>query len=154
VLRRPFELIRDRSQQLDDLSDRACRAVRRRLEQARQQTASVAAGKARDIDQAVAAARAAFPTRADKGAEARGEILERFAQRILDKKEQLSAVETADNGSLLIANLKRIVDRAAHNIAFFAKRARELGVHSDRSSRAACRQSSVVRESDFWIAPP
>ena len=86
----------------------------------------VAAGGAREVDQAVAAARAAFPAWAALGPEARGAILERFAQGILDHRDALSAVETADNGSLLIANQKRIVDRAAHNLAFFAKLAREL----------------------------
>jgi 5-carboxymethyl-2-hydroxymuconic-semialdehyde dehydrogenase len=86
----------------------------------------VAAGGAPDVDRAVRAARAAFPAWAALGPEGRGAILERFAQGILDRKHELSAVETADNGSLLIANQKRIVDRAAHNVAFFAARARTL----------------------------
>jgi acyl-CoA reductase-like NAD-dependent aldehyde dehydrogenase len=86
----------------------------------------VAAGGKHAVDQAVRAARAAFPAWAALGPEERGKILDRFAQRILDRKSELAAVETADNGSLLIANLKRIVDRAAHNIAFFAELAREL----------------------------
>jgi 5-carboxymethyl-2-hydroxymuconic-semialdehyde dehydrogenase len=88
--------------------------------------AEVSAGDARAVDQAVGAARAAFPAWAQLGATARGDILLRFAQAILDRKDQLAAVETVDNGSLLIANQKRIVDRAAHNIAFFAEFARTL----------------------------
>jgi 5-carboxymethyl-2-hydroxymuconic-semialdehyde dehydrogenase len=87
---------------------------------------AVAAGGAREVDAAVSAAAGAFPAWAALGPEGREPILERLAQAILDHKAQLSAVETADNGSLLIANQKRIVDRAAHNIAFFAKLAREL----------------------------
>jgi acyl-CoA reductase-like NAD-dependent aldehyde dehydrogenase len=86
----------------------------------------VAAGGPHAVDQAVRAARAAFPAWAALGPEGRGAILDRFAQGIVDHKAELAAVETADNGSLLIANLKRIVDRAAHNVAFFSKRAREL----------------------------
>ena len=86
----------------------------------------VCAGGARDIDQAVRAARAAFPAWAALGPEGRGPILDRFARAILERKQELAAVETADNGSLLIGNLKRVVDRAAHNIGFFAKFAREL----------------------------
>jgi acyl-CoA reductase-like NAD-dependent aldehyde dehydrogenase len=86
----------------------------------------VAAAGALEVDAAVQAARAAFPAWAALGPEGRGPILERFAQAILDHKDALSVVETADNGSLLIANQKRIVDRAAHNVAFFAKLAREL----------------------------
>jgi acyl-CoA reductase-like NAD-dependent aldehyde dehydrogenase len=88
--------------------------------------AEVAAGGREDVNRAVEAARTAFPAWSALGAEGRGKILDRFAQAILDHKEQLSAVETADNGSLLVANLKRIVDRAAHNVAFFSKLAREL----------------------------
>jgi 5-carboxymethyl-2-hydroxymuconic-semialdehyde dehydrogenase len=84
----------------------------------------VAAGGAREVDQAVRAARAAFPGWAALGPEARGAILDGFAQGILARRDELAAVETADNGSLLIGNLKRIVERAAHNIAFFAELAR------------------------------
>jgi 5-carboxymethyl-2-hydroxymuconic-semialdehyde dehydrogenase len=86
----------------------------------------VAAGGASEIDRAVAAARAAFPAWAALGPTGRGEVLDRFAQAILANKERFAAVETADNGSLLIANQKRIVDRAAHNISYFSKFARSL----------------------------
>jgi aminomuconate-semialdehyde/2-hydroxymuconate-6-semialdehyde dehydrogenase len=86
----------------------------------------VARGDAADVDRAVSAARAAFPAWAALGAEGRAPILERFAQGILARREALSQVETADNGSLLIANQKRIVDRAAHNISFFSDFAKRL----------------------------
>ncbi|HKU39065.1 MAG TPA: aldehyde dehydrogenase family protein, partial [Polyangiales bacterium] len=86
----------------------------------------VAAGGAAEVDAAVRAARAAFPSWAALGSEKRGEILARFASAILAHKDQLSAVETVDNGSLLIANQKRIVDRAAHNLSYFAEFARKL----------------------------
>ncbi len=86
----------------------------------------VAAGGADEVDRAVQAARAAFPAWAALGPEGRGAILDRFAALILEHKAQLSAVETADNGSLLIANQKRIVDRAAHNISYFSGLARTL----------------------------
>ena len=86
----------------------------------------VSAGGAADVEQAVAAARNAFPRWAALGPEGRGAILDRFAREILARKEELAAVETADNGSLLIGNLKRGVDRAAHNIAFFSISARRL----------------------------
>ena len=44
-------------------------------------------------------------------------------------------METADNGSLLLGNLKRVVDRAAHNIAFFSDFAREPRPRSAPRSR-------------------
>jgi aminomuconate-semialdehyde/2-hydroxymuconate-6-semialdehyde dehydrogenase len=84
----------------------------------------VSAGGSTDVERAVGAARRAFPTWASLGPIARGAILERFAQGILERKEDLAAVETADNGSLLVGNLKRVVDRAAHNIQFFSDFAR------------------------------
>jgi 5-carboxymethyl-2-hydroxymuconic-semialdehyde dehydrogenase len=87
---------------------------------------AVAAGGAAEVDRAVAAARAAFPGWAALGPAGRGEILERFAKAILERKDALSNVETLDNGSLLIANQKRIVERAAHNISYFAHFARTL----------------------------
>jgi 5-carboxymethyl-2-hydroxymuconic-semialdehyde dehydrogenase len=88
--------------------------------------ASVSAGNAEAVDQAVCAARAAFPAWAQLGAAGRGEILARFAQGILARKDELAVVETTDNGSLLIANQKRIVDRAAHNLSYFAEFAHTL----------------------------
>ena len=42
ALRRPFEMVQDRAQLLDELTDRSRRAVWRRMEQARRQTASFA----------------------------------------------------------------------------------------------------------------
>jgi 5-carboxymethyl-2-hydroxymuconic-semialdehyde dehydrogenase len=86
----------------------------------------VSAGGHADVDAAVAAARRAFAAWAALGPGGRGEILERFAEAILRRKADLAAVETADNGSLLVGNLKRVVDRAAHNVSFFSKLAREL----------------------------
>ena len=88
--------------------------------------ANVSAGSAEEIDAAVAAARRAFPTWAALGPEGRHPILKRFAKVILDHAKELSAVETADNGSLLVGNLARVIPRAAHNIEFFADFALQL----------------------------
>jgi acyl-CoA reductase-like NAD-dependent aldehyde dehydrogenase len=82
--------------------------------------AELAAGGAAEVDAAVAAARAAFPSWAERGAAGRLAILQRFAQGIQARAAELAAVETTDNGSLLAGNLQRVVPRAAQNIAFFA----------------------------------
>jgi aminomuconate-semialdehyde/2-hydroxymuconate-6-semialdehyde dehydrogenase len=87
----------------------------------------VAAGDATVVDAAVGAARRAFEGWAALDPTRRGAILDGFARAILDRKEAFANVETADNGSLLAGNLHRVVDRAAHNIAFFADLARTLG---------------------------
>ncbi|MGO9454584.1 MAG: aldehyde dehydrogenase family protein [Candidatus Binataceae bacterium] len=88
--------------------------------------ADVSAGGAGEVDAAVAAARRAFPKWAALGPEGRHAILSRFAKAILDHTKEIAAVETEDNGSLLIGNAGRMVPRAAHNIQFFADRALKL----------------------------
>ena len=88
--------------------------------------ADVCAGGPDEIDAAVAAARRAFPQWAALGPEGRHPILKRFAQAILDHGKEIAALETEDNGSLLIGNAMRVVPRAALNIQFFADRALRL----------------------------
>jgi len=88
--------------------------------------ADMSAGGAEEIDAAVAAARRAYPKWAAFGPEGRHPILKRFAQAILDHGKEIAAVETEDNGSLLIGNSARMVPRAALNIRFFADRALKL----------------------------
>ncbi|HUN51422.1 MAG TPA: aldehyde dehydrogenase family protein [Candidatus Sulfotelmatobacter sp.] len=83
--------------------------------------ANVSAGGAEEADAAVAAARRAFPAWAALGPAGRLPILKRFAAGILARKDELAAVETADNGSLLAMNRERMIPRAAHNIEFFAE---------------------------------
>jgi acyl-CoA reductase-like NAD-dependent aldehyde dehydrogenase len=86
----------------------------------------VAAGGPEAVDDAVAAARQAFPGWAALGPDGRGAILDRVADAILARRDELATVETLDNGSLLAGNLKRVVHRSAHNIQFFADFARTL----------------------------
>ncbi len=92
--------------------------------------ADVSAGAEAEIDQAVSAARRAFPAWAALGPEGRLPILKRFAEGIRRRADDLAAVETADNGSLLTANLARMVPRAALNIEFFAEHATKLDDHT------------------------
>ncbi|MFK7895231.1 MAG: aldehyde dehydrogenase [Myxococcota bacterium] len=88
--------------------------------------ASVAAGGPEEVEAAVSAARAAFPEWAALGAAGRLPILKRFADGIRARAAELAAVETADNGSLLMGNQMRMVPRAAQNIEFFAEHAMKL----------------------------
>ena len=83
--------------------------------------AEVSAGSVRDAEAAVRAAREAFPRWAALGPEGRRPTLERLANGILARIDALSAVETRDNGSLLIGNRKNVIARCARNIAFFAE---------------------------------
>jgi len=91
-----------------------------------------AAGGADEVDGAVAAARAAFPAWAALGPGGRGELLDALAARIRGCIEELAAVETEDNGSLLLGNRKRVIARGAHNIEFFAAWAERLVERPER----------------------
>jgi len=92
--------------------------------------ADVAAGGQVEAEAAVDAARRAFPAWAALGPEGRAPILHRFAEGLRARAADLAAVETLDNGSLLLGNLHRIVPRAALNISFFADWALTLAGHS------------------------
>ena len=86
----------------------------------------VARGTMREVDMAVAAATAAFPAWAALGAARRLKILEKLAHIIEARVEELAAVETMNNGSLLEASRLRVMKRGGHNIHFFAELAKDL----------------------------
>ena len=92
--------------------------------------ANVASGGKPEVDQAVDAARRAFPAWAALGPEGRLPYLKRFADGIRARAKDLAAVETMDNGSLMAGNLHRVVPRAAQNIEFFADWALTLQGHT------------------------
>lgn len=92
--------------------------------------ADVAAGGKAEVEQAVAAARKAFPSWAALGPKGRLPILKRFAEGLKARAAELAAVETMDNGSLLLGNVYRVVPRAAQNIEFFADWALTLDGYS------------------------
>ncbi len=95
--------------------------------------ADVASGGKEQADQAVDAARKAFPAWAALGPEGRLPFLKRFAEGIRQRAKDLAAVETMDNGSLLAGNVQRVVPRAAQNIEFFADWALTLQGHTIES---------------------
>lgn len=92
--------------------------------------ADISAGGKAEADAAVAAARKAFPAWAALGPKGRLPILKKFAEGLKARANELAAVETMDNGSLLIGNVHRVVPRAAQNIEFFAEWALTLDGHS------------------------
>ncbi|MFM6968035.1 MAG: aldehyde dehydrogenase [Microbacteriaceae bacterium] len=81
----------------------------------------ISRGGAREIDLAVAAAKAAFPGWAKLGAKGRGERLLRLAELVEENVETLANIETLDNGSLLRSHLRGVMPRVAMNIRFFAE---------------------------------
>ncbi len=81
---------------------------------------NIARGGKAEVDAAVAAARAAFPSWAALNPRERGVIIHRIADLVEANIEQLAQVETADNGSLLRSHRRGVMPRVVHNLRFFA----------------------------------
>jgi 5-carboxymethyl-2-hydroxymuconic-semialdehyde dehydrogenase len=93
--------------------------------------AQVHAGGAAEVDRAVAAARAAFPAWAALPVSERGAILRRVAEGIEARVEDLSRVETRDNGSLIRSHRRGVMPRVAMNFRAFADFAEHKLGHPD-----------------------
>ncbi|TQS43911.1 aldehyde dehydrogenase [Cryptosporangium phraense] len=100
-----------------------------------QEIARVAAGGPDDVDAAVAAARAAFPAWAALPVAERSAILRRAADGIEARIEDLSRVETLDNGSLIRSHRRGVMPRVALNFRAFADYAEKQLGHPDLSVR-------------------
>jgi aminomuconate-semialdehyde/2-hydroxymuconate-6-semialdehyde dehydrogenase len=96
--------------------------------------AQVHAGAAAEVDRAVAAARAAFPAWAALPVTERSAILRRVADGVEARLEELSRVETRDNGSLLRSHRRGVMPRVAMNFRYFADMAESLS-HPDMEVR-------------------
>lgn len=97
--------------------------------------AQVAAGGAAEVDAAVAAARAAFPAWAALPVGERANILRRVAEGIEGRIEDLSLVETRDNGSLIRSHRRGVMPRVAMNFRAFADFAEKKLAHPDMEVR-------------------
>lgn len=119
----------------------------------------VAAGTAAEVYEAVAAAQSAFPAWAALGPRGRGVYLGRLADIIEQRVENLAALETADNGSLLEASRLRVMKRGANNFRFFADLAERLqGEEWDNTTnnghnRVLYQPSGVTAVITPWNAP-
>ncbi|MFM2423019.1 MAG: hypothetical protein RL291_1549, partial [Pseudomonadota bacterium] len=83
----------------------------------------VAAGDARDIDAAVAAARAAFDkgTWSNMAPKARKRVLQKFADLILKHREELALLETLDMGKPITDSLRVDIPASAACIQWYAE---------------------------------
>src|SRR6478736_5891669 len=80
----------------------------------------IAAGGEDEVDQAVAAARAAFPAWAALPVAERSATLRQLADGIDARAEDLARVETRDNGSLLRSHRRGVMPRVGMNFRYFA----------------------------------
>ena len=84
--------------------------------------ATIARGKATDIDRAAKAAKAAFPEWAAMPGDARKKLLHKIADAIVARAEEIAFVESMDTGQA-IRFMSKAALRGAENFRFFADRA-------------------------------
>jgi 5-carboxymethyl-2-hydroxymuconic-semialdehyde dehydrogenase len=96
--------------------------------------AQVHAGTAAEVDLAVRAARDAFPAWAALPVAERSAVLRRVADGVEARVEELSRVETRDNGSLIRSHRRGVMPRVAMNFRYFADFAETLA-HPDLEVR-------------------
>lgn len=83
--------------------------------------AEVARGGAKEIGDAVAAAKAAFPAWAGQPAAARAKLLRNLAELIRKHVPELAEIESRDTGQPIAQTGKALIPRAAYNFEYFAE---------------------------------
>jgi 5-carboxymethyl-2-hydroxymuconic-semialdehyde dehydrogenase len=83
--------------------------------------AEVARGGEREIDAAVAAAKAAFPAWAGRPAAERAALLRKLGDSIAKHVPDIAKTETEDTGQVIAQTAKQLVPRAADNFYYFAE---------------------------------
>jgi 5-carboxymethyl-2-hydroxymuconic-semialdehyde dehydrogenase len=83
--------------------------------------AEVARGGEREVDAAVAAAKAAFPAWAGRPAAERAALLRRLGDLIAADVPGIAKTETQDTGQVIAQTAKQLVPRSADNFYYFAE---------------------------------
>lgn len=83
--------------------------------------AQVARGGQKEVDAAVAAAKAAFPAWAARPAVERAALLRKLGDLIAKLAPQIAETETLDTGQVIAQTAKQLVPRAADNFHYFAE---------------------------------
>jgi 5-carboxymethyl-2-hydroxymuconic-semialdehyde dehydrogenase len=83
--------------------------------------AEVARGGEREVDAAVAAAKAAFPVWAGRPAAERAALLRKLGDLIAKHAAEIAATETRDTGQVIAQTAKQLVPRSADNFHYFAE---------------------------------
>ncbi|MFM6971473.1 MAG: aldehyde dehydrogenase [Rhodoluna sp.] len=118
----------------------------------------ISSGGEAEVNQAVAAAKAAFPGWWKLGPKGRGALLHKLADLVEENIETLSQLETMDNGSLLRSHRRGVMPRVAMNIRFFADYAMNDLKHEDFETRGHTNKvswdpSGVTAIITPWNAP-
>lgn len=92
--------------------------------------AEIARGGEKEIHEAVAAAKVAFPKWAGTKAAERARIMRRLADLLDQHVPELAALETEDTGLPITQTLHQLIPRASHNFRFFSEVATRVNGHS------------------------
>ena len=92
--------------------------------------AEVAAGGADEVNAAVAAAKAAFPTWAALPATERAKMMVRLGELIAKHVPEIAQIETRDTGQTISQTGKQLVPRAADNFHYFAEMCTRVDGHT------------------------
>src|SRR5580704_11761055 len=92
--------------------------------------AEVARGGEREVDAAVAAAKAAFPAWAGRPAAERAALLRKLGDLIAKHVAEIAATETRDTGQVIAQTAKQLVPRSADNFHYFAEMCARVDGHT------------------------
>ncbi len=92
--------------------------------------AEVARGGTEEVNAAVAAAQAAFPTWAARPATERAKVLRQLGDLIARHVPELAHTETEDTGQVIAQTGKQLVPRAADNFHYFAEMCTRVDGHT------------------------
>jgi aminomuconate-semialdehyde/2-hydroxymuconate-6-semialdehyde dehydrogenase len=119
--------------------------------------AEISAGGAAEVDAAVRAAQDAFPAWAALPRGDRAELLRKLADGVDAHVEELSGVETRDNGSLLRSHRRSVMPRVGMNFRFFADYLEKLDHPDDEirghRERVSYDPAGVTAVITPWNAP-
>ncbi|MCC8380374.1 MULTISPECIES: 5-carboxymethyl-2-hydroxymuconate semialdehyde dehydrogenase [unclassified Xenorhabdus] len=88
--------------------------------------AEVASGGKEEIDQAVAAAKDAFPKWANTPMKERARLMRRLGELIDQNVPEIAAMETSDTGLPIHQTKNVLIPRASHNFDFFAETCQQM----------------------------
>ncbi|WP_374622663.1 5-carboxymethyl-2-hydroxymuconate semialdehyde dehydrogenase [Pandoraea sp.] len=92
--------------------------------------AEVASGNADHVNQAVQAAKVAFPAWAAKPATERAKLIRKLGELITQNVPELANTETRDTGQTISQTGKQLVPRAADNFTYFAEMCTRVDGHT------------------------
>lgn len=95
-----------------------------------QKITDVASGGQKEIDMAVAAAKAAFPKWSKTPAKERAKIMRRLGELIDKNVDKIAELETLDTGLPIHQTKNVLIPRASHNFDFFAEVCTRINGHT------------------------